>query len=161
MNTNNEECTLIPGQSNIKPSSISKSILQIYHQNIQGLKWKSDEVLDFFHPVFPRLMCVTKHHLNQYEIMQFYTDNYTLGAYYCRHSLTKGGVCIFVHNSLNFVVSDLEKFSNDQETEACTIRLLHNSYNICILTIYRAPTGNFTCFINLYSSCVLPCVLPP
>jgi hypothetical protein len=60
----------------------------------------------------------------------------------------KGGVCIFVHNSLNFVGTDLEKFSNDQEIEARTIRLLQNSYNICILTIYRAPTGNFTCFIK-------------
>ena len=26
------------------------------------------------------------------------------------HSLKKGGVCIFVHNSLNFVGTDLEKF---------------------------------------------------
>ena len=33
-------------------------------------------------------------------------------------------------------------------TEACTIRLLYNSYNICILTIHRAPTGNFTYFIK-------------
>ena len=33
-------------------------------------------------------------------------------------------------------------------TEACAFRLLYNSYNICILTIYRAPTGNFTCFIK-------------
>lgn len=32
--------------------------------------------------------------------------------------------------------------------EACAIRLLYSSYNICILTIYRAPTGNFTCFIK-------------
>jgi len=130
----------------------------------------------------------------------------------------KGGVCIFVHNSLNFVGTELEKFSNDQKIEACTIRLfpdwpwgppsllyngywvfpwgkggrgvtlttqppssaeimkeqsytstpplglhgllqgenlsyltirlLHNSYNICILTIYTASTGNFTHFIK-------------
>jgi hypothetical protein len=48
MNTNNEQRTLTPGQSNTKPSSISKSVLQIYRQNIQGLKWKSDDILDFF-----------------------------------------------------------------------------------------------------------------
>ena len=49
---------------------------------------------------------------------------------------------------LRFGGIDLEKFSNDQGIEACAIRLLYNSYNICIVTIYRAPTGNFTCFIK-------------
>ena len=49
---------------------------------------------------------------------------------------------------LSFVGTDLETFSNDQDTEACAIRLFYNSYNICILTIYRAPTGNFTCFFK-------------
>jgi hypothetical protein len=89
-----------PGQSNVKFSSITKSISQIYHQNIQGINWKSDEILDFFYPVFPHVVCITEHHLNQYEIVQFHIGNYTLGANYCRHSLKKGGACIFVHNSL-------------------------------------------------------------
>jgi hypothetical protein len=84
-----------PGQSNVKFSSISKSVLQIYHQNIQSIKWKSDEIVDFFYPVFPHVVCITEHHLNQYKIMQFRIGNYTLGTNYCRHSLEKGGVCIF------------------------------------------------------------------
>ena len=42
------------------------------------------------------------------------------------HSLKKGGVCIFVHNSLSFVGTDLEKFSNDQDIKACVIRLFYN-----------------------------------
>ena len=120
MNTNNEQRTLTPCQSNIKATSICKSVLHIYHQNTQGLKWKSDEILDFFHPVFHHVMWITEHHLNQYKIVQFCIDHYTLGAYCCRDSLMKGGVCIFVHNSLNFVVIDLEKFSNGQKIEACT-----------------------------------------
>ena len=43
MTIKDEQCTSTPGQSNVKSSSISKSILHIYHQNIQGIKWKSDE----------------------------------------------------------------------------------------------------------------------
>jgi len=89
MNTNNEQHTLTPGQSNTKASSISKGVLQICHQNTQGLKWESDKMLDFFHPVFPHVMCITEHHLNQHEIVQFYIDNYTLSAYYCRHSFNE------------------------------------------------------------------------
>jgi hypothetical protein len=80
MNTINEQCTLTPGQSHIKASSLSRSGLEIYHQNTQGLKWKSDEILDFFHPVFPHVMCITERNLNQYKTVQFYIDNYTLGC---------------------------------------------------------------------------------
>lgn len=71
-------------------------------------------MLDFFYPVFPHVVCITEHHLNQYEMVQFHIDNYMLGANYCRHSFKKGGVCVFFHNSLNFVGIDLENFSNDQ-----------------------------------------------
>jgi hypothetical protein len=80
--------------------------------------------------------------------VQFHIGNYTLGANYCRHSLKKGGLCFFFHNSLRFVGTDLQKISIDQDIEACAIRLLYSSCNIYILTIYRAPTGNFTCFIK-------------
>jgi exonuclease III len=121
--------------------------LQIYHHNIQSIKWKSDDILDFFYTIFHHVVCITEHHLNHYEIVQFHIGNYTPGANYCRHSLKKGGVCVFVHNNLGIVGNDLKKISN-QDIEACAIRLLYNSYNICILTIYRAPTGNFTCFIK-------------
>ena len=61
---NDEQCISTPGQSNVKSSSISKSVLQIYHQNIQGIKWKSDEILDLFYIVFPQVVCGTEHHLN-------------------------------------------------------------------------------------------------
>ena len=42
----------------------------------------------------------------------------------------------------------MKKFSNDQDIETCAIRILYNSNDICILTVYRAPTGNFTCFVK-------------
>ena len=80
--------------------------------------------------------------------MQFHTGNYTFGANYYRHLLKKGGVCIFFNNSFSFVGNDLKKKSIDQDIEACAIKLLCSSCNIYILTIYRAPTGNFTCFIK-------------
>ena len=89
-----EQCISTPGHSNVKSSSISKSILQIYYQNIQGIKWKSDEILNFFYPVLPHVVCFTQHHLNHHETVQFHTGSYTLGANYCRHSLKKGGVCV-------------------------------------------------------------------
>jgi hypothetical protein len=54
-------------------------------------------------------------------------------------------MCIFVHNGLDLIDIDLQEFSKE---EACSIILLHNSYHIHILSIYRAPLGNFTYFIK-------------
>ena len=79
MTTNDEQCILTSGQSNRKSNVIPKNLLQIYHQNIQGIKRKSDEILDIFYPVFPHVWCI-KEHMNQYEMVQFHIDNYTLGA---------------------------------------------------------------------------------
>jgi hypothetical protein len=36
----------------------------------------------------------------------------------------------------------------DQEIEVCAVKLHHRINNICILTVYRAPKGNVTCFLN-------------
>jgi len=97
MTTNDEQYILTSGQSNITSKVIPKSVLQIYHQNIQGIKRKSDEILDIFYPVFPHVGCIMEHHLNQYEMVQFHIDNYTFGANYCKHSLKKYGVvCAFL-----------------------------------------------------------------
>ena len=67
MTMNDEQVISTPGQSYVKSSSMSKSVLQIYHQNIQGIKWKSDENVEFFYTVFHHVVCITEHHLNHYE----------------------------------------------------------------------------------------------
>ena len=36
-----------------------------------------------------------------------HTENYNLGAHYCRQLREKGGVAIFVHNSLGFINTDI------------------------------------------------------
>ena len=78
----------------------------------------------------------------------FQIDNYTLGASYCRHSFKMGGVCIFVNKNLNFKNIDLQKFSLERDIEAGAIKISVKSASICILSVYRAPSGNFALFLN-------------
>ena len=59
-----------------------------------------------------------------------------------------GGVCIFVNKNLNFINDDLRKFSHEQDIEAGAVKLSVNSLNICILSIYRASSGNFVHFLD-------------
>jgi len=54
-----------------------------------------------------------------------------------------GGVCIFVNKNLNFMNIDLRKFSHERDIEAGAVKIFVISVNICILTIYRVPSGNF------------------
>lgn len=122
--------------------------LRILHQNIQGLWWKSDEVIDSLYPSLPHIVCFTEHHLNQHEINLIQMDSYTLGASFCRHSFKMGGVCIFVHKNLTFMNTDLGKFSHEWDIEASAVKIIVNHVNICIRSIYRAPSGNFTHFLD-------------
>jgi exonuclease III len=62
--------------------------------------------------------------------------------------LSKGGVCMFMHNSINYVNINLDSFCVDQIIEICAVKLQSVGHNICIVTVYRAPSGNFLQFLN-------------
>jgi hypothetical protein len=86
--------------------------------------------------------------LDPIELGAVHMDGYILGASYCRRFLHKGGSCIYVQDTLRFVSVDLHKFSSDQDTEACAILLITSLYEIFILSVYRAPSSNFSYFLN-------------
>ena len=73
-------------------------------------------------------------------------DSYTLGASFCRNFFKKGGVCIFVNKNLHFMNIDLQKISHERDIEVGAVKIYVNSASICILSIYRAPSGNFALF---------------
>jgi hypothetical protein len=79
------------------------------------------------------------------ELQQTFTDNYKLGVSYCRTLYEKGGVCIFVQESLRCVRIDLEKFFKDKDFGVCAIKIHWNTKSACI---YRSPSGNFDLFIT-------------
>jgi hypothetical protein len=57
-------------------------------------------------------------------------------------------VSIFVHKNLKFTKINLEDYYKDQDLEVCALKLDPTFSNICILTLYRAPSGNFDHFLN-------------
>ena len=135
-------------------------MFNVFHQNIRGLRGKANELLSHLHPVFPHILCFTEHHMNPLELQQLNIDSYKLAANYCRTLYEKGGVCIYLHTSLNFVNIKLTKDCIDKDFEVCAVKLNLRSKRFCIITVYRAPTGNIDTFItkldtilrNLYSS---------
>jgi hypothetical protein len=86
--------------------------------------------------------------MNSIEMNTVTIDYYNLGAVYCRKVLSKVGVCIFVRNSIKYTNINLDSFCIDQIIEICAIELQSVGKNICIVAIYRAPSGNFSQFLN-------------
>jgi len=83
-----------------------------------------------------------------------------LGAHYCRQQCEKGGVPLFVHNSLGFTIINIAEHCKNQDIEICALKLSFGTQNICILTLYRALSGNFSTFL-LQLDTVLQSLYPP
>jgi hypothetical protein len=103
----------------------ASNLLKVYHQNIRGLAGKTQELLCSLQFNPPHIICLTEHHLKEYEINNILIDNYDLGDRYCRTAFKNGGVCIFIHNSIKFNNVSLDKYcvEKDIEVSACKITL--------------------------------------
>jgi hypothetical protein len=122
------------------------SNLQIYHQYIREIHNKLDELFSPYDSKIPQIFCFTEHYLSLAEIIRTSINQYNFGAYFCHKIRKNGGVKIFVHQNIQYTPIDLEEFCTGQEIEVCAIKLHHSTNNICILTVYRAPSGNFVYF---------------
>jgi hypothetical protein len=123
-------------------------LLTVYHQNIRGLRGKELELLSQLYPTLPHVLCFSEHHMNYLQLQQTFLESYNLGDGYCRSLYAKGGVFILVQEKLKFARTDLTKFCKDKDIEVCAVKICLNSRRICIIAIYRAPSGNFDFFIN-------------
>jgi hypothetical protein len=102
--------------TNTKTSHSANAIkvLNAYHQNIRGLRGKTNELISHLQPAFRHILCLTEHHMNHLELQQTYIGSYNLGATYCRTLYEKGGVCTYVHKGQNFVSIGLKKHCKEK-----------------------------------------------
>jgi hypothetical protein len=118
--------TKIPSQANQSTIKMPYQLnglapLTVYHQNVRGLGGTANELLSQFYPTLPRILRLSEHHTNQLELQQTFLDSYKLGTGYCRTLYEKGGVSIFVNESLTFVSIDLKKYCKNKDLEVCDI----------------------------------------
>jgi hypothetical protein len=85
--------------------------------------------------------------MNHLELQQTFFDNYKLVVNYCITLYERGGVCIFVQESLRYVRIYLEKHCKDKDFEVCAVKIHFNAKSACIIAVYGAPSGNFDQFI--------------
>jgi hypothetical protein len=58
------------------PSHKNQPLFVIYHQNIQGLKGKTNEIMLSLTSCNPNIICLTEHHLLHNEIDTIWLPNY-------------------------------------------------------------------------------------
>jgi len=71
--------------------------LYIFHQNIRGLRSKSDELILSFEidNIHPHKLCLSEHHMVEQELLHLTLSGYKLGCSFSRKHLQRGDVCIF------------------------------------------------------------------
>ena len=82
------------------------------------------------------------------ELQRTFFDNHKFGGSYCRMTYEMGGVCIYVQESLNYVKLHLERYCQDKNFKVCAIKTHFNAKSVCIIAIYRVPSGNFELFLS-------------
>ena len=128
--------------------NLDSNSFTIYHQNICGLKSKTDELISSILQTPSKLLCFSEHHLKYTELDQINIEGFKLCTAYCRQTMKKGGVCIFAQNGLECSKIDVKKYCKDQDIEICMLNLNTTFFRLHITVAYRAPTGDFNLFLN-------------
>jgi len=50
--------------------------------------------------------------------------------------------------NLRYSNTDFHKYCKDQDIEVCVLKLKLTFFNVCVMAVYSAPTGNFNLFLN-------------
>jgi hypothetical protein len=134
---------MMHGLANVKIS------ITIFHQNIQSISNKTDELginLQINH-TRPHRICLNEHLFKKSETTKFSPDRYKLASSFCRRESLGGGVCILISNYI-FQTTDLKKFCHEKTFEICAVKLHVKMIKLTISCIYRAPAGNLKQFYD-------------
>jgi hypothetical protein len=109
-----------------KQNAESSNSVNIFHQNIRGLRSKSDEIIHSFEidNINPYILCLSEHHMVEQELLHLTLNGYLLGSSFCQKDLQGGGVCIFVRTDQHFSEIDISHHCKEQHFEICSIQLL-------------------------------------
>lgn len=123
-----------------------KHSLNILHQNIQGITSKVNELETLVNTHKLDILCFSEIFIKHSNINKLQIAGYRLADSFCR-SKSRGGVCIYVKNELNFKKLDsISYLSMELNFECCGIILPELNY--VVICIYRTPNSNFEIFIK-------------
>ncbi len=152
-------CTYIePDNINLQNYGTGKDQLSILHLNIHSIPSKLDQLKDLLRKLKEKnisidviLLCET--FLTDVSKESCKIDGFKLFDEH-RKNMTKGGVAVYVRNSLKFIDrNDLNIFDEGQ-FESCFVEISMKSKNLIIGEVYRIPGTNESDFIRKYENII-------
>jgi len=86
--------------------------------------------------------------MEEHELLQLTLSGYTLGSCFTCEHLQGGGVCIFDRKDPNINKTDITHTFREKDLEICAVELETEASKVIVLSVYRAPTGDFNQFLK-------------
>jgi hypothetical protein len=105
-----------------------------FHQNVRGLRNKSEKLLHSFEilTIRPEILHLSEHHMVEQDLLHLSINGYQLGSSFCRKRLHRGGVCIFVTKGQHFNKINISRHCKEQDLEIFAIQLVTKTANLII-----------------------------
>lgn len=119
--------------------------------NIQSLGSKVTEVALVCKTNSIDIICVCEHWANENQILFFCIDGYKLISSYCRINRIHGGTAVFIREGLPYEINQLTitQYIQDINLEYSGIVIsCGKAKKVCILSIYRSPSGSVDVFLT-------------
>lgn len=111
--------------------------MKIVHHNIQGLSGKLDAFQIFIDSESPDILCLSEHHLRDFEFDTVSLHGFSRVSGFCRKTLRKGGVCIFSKSSLEVEEIDVSRFCLEGTCELAAAKFKLASEPLLVITVYK------------------------
>jgi hypothetical protein len=112
------------------------------------VRGKLSQLSNILYSELPHIICITDHHLKDFEMDMISIEYYKLGTKFCRQLYKNGGVCIFIHESIDFDIISTHHICKEKDLEICAVKINLPKIKIVIITIYRSPNGNYNNFLR-------------
>lgn len=136
----------------INNANDNKSVLTIYHLNVQSLSNKIDNLEDVLGSEDIDILCLTEHWLQNRSVNDLKIEGYFLTSNFSRSKNKHGGSLILVKNVYRDSIKSCgvaEDSSVELHSEICSIGV----NDVCIICCYRPPSGDVNLFFNSLNAC--------
>jgi exonuclease III len=135
-------------ECNSKFYSKNVNSLNTVHQNIRGLRNKTDELIHSFETdcINPHVLCLSELHMVEQDSLHLTLDGYLMGSSFYRQNLQKRGVCTFVKEEQCFnKICISHHCIRIWKYVQFNWKLKHVTY-LAILSLYKASSGDLISF---------------
>jgi hypothetical protein len=127
----------------------SSNSLQIFQWNIRDLRSKTDKLINSFKAgtINPNVLCFSEHNMEEFDPLHLILPGNILGSIFCRQSLQKWGVCIFVCEYLYSKIN-ISGYCQEKGFGNSCHWTRDWSYELIVSSWYRVPQKDFDQFIK-------------